>query len=77
MYMRKMINTPVLTYLLWFPVCVFFTEQPFYIKEIYLPTDCSDCLAAYEEINTGKDSFTSLLFFSKKYSFLKQLIDPY
>ncbi|XP_028259718.1 uncharacterized protein LOC114434593 [Parambassis ranga] len=40
-------------------------EQPFYLKEIYLTTDCSDCLVAYEEVLSGKDTFTSLLLFSK------------
>lgn len=56
---------------LWFPVCffcvcVFFTEKPFYLKEVYLTTGCSDCLVAYEEVISGKDTFTSLLLFSKK-----------
>ncbi|XP_073323939.1 uncharacterized protein [Pagrus major] len=40
-------------------------EQPFYLKEVYLPTDCSDCLVVYEEITSGKDTFTSLMLFSK------------
>ncbi|XP_010751932.2 uncharacterized protein LOC104937408 [Larimichthys crocea] len=43
-------------------------EQPFYLKEGYLPTDCSDCLVAYEEITAGKDKFTSLLLFSRRKS---------
>lgn len=40
-------------------------EQPFYLKEVYLPTECADCLAIYETVTSGSDSFTSLLLFSK------------
>lgn len=40
-------------------------EQPFNLKEVYLTTDCADCLAVYEEIFSGKDSFASLLLFSR------------
>ncbi|KAM7008887.1 uncharacterized protein LKV04_000936 [Tautogolabrus adspersus] len=40
-------------------------EKPFYLKEVYLPTDCSDCLSVYEEIISGKDTFRSLLLFSR------------
>lgn len=40
-------------------------ENPFYLKEIYLPTECNDCLVAYETVESGRDSFTSLLLFSK------------
>ncbi|XP_060947485.1 uncharacterized protein LOC133024406 [Limanda limanda] len=43
-------------------------EQPFYLKEVYLPTDCSDCLVVYEEVISGKDTFTSLLLFSRRKS---------
>lgn len=52
-------NTP-------FIPCVCFKEEPFYLKEVYLQTDCSDCLLAHEEVVSGNDTFTSLLFFSKK-----------
>lgn len=48
-------------------VCVlFYTEEPFFLKEVYLPTGCSDCLLAYEEIISGKDTFITLLLMSKK-----------
>lgn len=40
-------------------------EEPFFLREVYLRTDCSDCLVAYEEIDTGRDNFTSLLLFSR------------
>ncbi|XP_036962811.1 uncharacterized protein LOC119024290 [Acanthopagrus latus] len=40
-------------------------EQPFYLKEVYLPTDCADCLVAHEEITSGEDTFTSVMLFSK------------
>ncbi|KAJ0050703.1 hypothetical protein NL108_005103, partial [Boleophthalmus pectinirostris] len=41
-------------------------ENPFYLKEVYLPTDeCSDCLAIYETVTSGDDTFKSLLLFSK------------
>ncbi|XP_041642024.1 uncharacterized protein LOC121508945 [Cheilinus undulatus] len=43
-------------------------EQPFYLKEVYLPTDCPDCLVVYEEIISGTDTFRSLLLFSKRNS---------
>ncbi|XP_030004128.1 uncharacterized protein LOC115429020 [Sphaeramia orbicularis] len=47
-------------------------EQPFYLKEVYLMTDCSDCLVAYEEVISGKDTFTSFMLFSKR----KSVSDP-
>ncbi|XP_072319055.1 uncharacterized protein [Eucyclogobius newberryi] len=40
-------------------------EHPFYLKEVYLPTECSDCLVIYETVKSGDDSFESLLLFSK------------
>lgn len=40
-------------------------EKPFYLKEVYLPTNCTDCLVVYEEVNSGQDTFTSLLLFSR------------
>ncbi|XP_040891419.1 uncharacterized protein LOC121180252 isoform X1 [Toxotes jaculatrix] len=43
-------------------------EQPFYLKEEYLTTDCSDCLVVYEKVTSGKDTFTSLLLFSRRKS---------
>lgn len=51
-------------------VFVFFTEQLFYLKEVYLASDCSDCLVVHEEIISGTDTFTSLLLFSKKHSLI-------
>ncbi|XP_074521537.1 uncharacterized protein LOC141787155 [Halichoeres trimaculatus] len=43
-------------------------EQPFYLKEVYLPTECPGCLLAYEEITSGDNNFKSLLFFSRSNS---------
>ncbi|XP_026215977.1 uncharacterized protein LOC113162163 [Anabas testudineus] len=40
-------------------------EQPFHLKEVYLKTDCFDCLVVYEEIISGTDTFTSFMLFSK------------
>ncbi|XP_019955913.1 uncharacterized protein [Paralichthys olivaceus] len=40
-------------------------EQPFHLKEVYLPTDCSDCLVVHEEVIADEDKFTSLLLFSR------------
>lgn len=48
--------------------CLFYTEEPFYLKEVYLPTGCSDCVLAHEEVISGNDTFTSLLLFSKKHT---------
>ncbi|KAM4604169.1 uncharacterized protein ACJ7VT_018753 isoform 2-T2 [Polymixia lowei] len=43
-------------------------EHPFYLKEVYLKSDCPDCLVVYEEIISDKDTFTSLMLFSKRKS---------
>lgn len=43
----------------------FLTERPFYLKEVYLQTNCSDCLVVYEEVKSNRDAFRSLLLFSK------------
>lgn len=40
-------------------------EQPFYLKEVYLSAECSECMTAYEIVISGKDTFTSLLLFCK------------
>ncbi|KAK7930012.1 hypothetical protein WMY93_006407 [Mugilogobius chulae] len=40
-------------------------EHPFYLKEVYLSSECTDCLAIYETVKSGDDSFESLLLFSK------------
>ncbi|XP_072239464.1 uncharacterized protein [Leuresthes tenuis] len=40
-------------------------EEPFYLKEVYLSNDCPDCLVANEDIVSGRDSFKSLLMFSR------------
>lgn len=45
-------------------VCLF-AEEPFYLKEVYLPTDCSDCLLVSEDVTSGRDTFSSLLLFSR------------
>lgn len=57
-----------LTYNVTFENSTMLIEQPFYLREVYLPTDCSDCLIVYEEIISGKDTFTSLMLFSKRQS---------
>ncbi|XP_071360445.1 uncharacterized protein [Trachinotus anak] len=54
-----------LTYNVTFENSAMLIEQPFYLKEVYLKTDCSDCLVVYEEVISGKDTFTSLLLFSR------------
>ncbi|XP_077575492.1 uncharacterized protein LOC144198384 [Stigmatopora nigra] len=41
-------------------------EHPFYLKEVYLPTDCADCLVVYEEVKSSHDSFRSLMLFSRQ-----------
>ncbi|XP_041840274.1 uncharacterized protein LOC121639115 [Melanotaenia boesemani] len=43
-------------------------EQPFYLKEIYLSTECPDCLVAHEDIVSGNNAFKSLLMFSRSRS---------
>ncbi|XP_037530910.1 uncharacterized protein LOC119408142 [Nematolebias whitei] len=43
-------------------------EQPVYLKEVYLPTECADCLVAKEDIKAEEHSFTSLLLFSRNRS---------
>lgn len=53
---------------------VFFLEKPFYLKEVYLPTVCPDCLVVYEKIISGADTFTSHLLFSKKTSSLEKTL---
>ncbi|PWA32755.1 hypothetical protein CCH79_00012412 [Gambusia affinis] len=42
-------------------------EQPFYLKEVYLSTECAGCLVAKEDI-IAADNFTSLLMFSRSRS---------
>ncbi|XP_014844124.1 PREDICTED: uncharacterized protein LOC106918696 [Poecilia mexicana] len=42
-------------------------EQPFYLKEVYLSTECADCLVAKEDIISATN-FTSLLIFSRSRS---------
>ncbi|XP_023274890.1 uncharacterized protein LOC111664515 [Seriola lalandi dorsalis] len=57
-----------LTYNVTFENSTMLIEQPFYLKEVYLKTDCSDCLVVHEEVVSGKDTFTSLLLFSRRKS---------
>jgi len=52
-------------------------EQPFYLKEVYLPTDCSDCLVVHEEIISGKDTFTSFLLFSRRQSVSPDVLETF
>ncbi|XP_047434766.1 uncharacterized protein LOC125004300 [Mugil cephalus] len=40
-------------------------EQPFYLKDVFLTTDCADCLVIFEEVVSGQNEFTSLLLFSR------------
>ncbi|KAM3622597.1 uncharacterized protein V6R79_000802 [Siganus canaliculatus] len=54
-----------LTYNVTFENSTMLIEQPFYLKEVYLSTDCSDCMVVHEDINSGKDTFTSLMLFSR------------
>ncbi|XP_032418260.1 uncharacterized protein LOC116719722 [Xiphophorus hellerii] len=42
-------------------------EQPFYLKEVYLSTECPDCLVAKEDVISATN-FTSLLMFSRSRS---------
>ncbi|XP_044044091.1 uncharacterized protein LOC122872221 [Siniperca chuatsi] len=55
-----------LTYNVTFENSTMSIEQPFYLKEVYLATDCADCLVVYEEVISGTDTFTSLLLFSRR-----------
>lgn len=53
---------------LWFLLfcfVLFLSEKPFYLREVYLPTNCTDCILAYEEVISGQNTFTSLLLFSR------------
>ncbi|KAM9314825.1 uncharacterized protein KZ484_024519 [Pholidichthys leucotaenia] len=50
-------------------------EAPFYLREVYLDSGCSTCLLAYEEIISGRDTFTSLLLFSKSQSVSPEVED--
>ncbi|XP_010795877.1 uncharacterized protein [Notothenia coriiceps] len=52
-------------------------EQPFYLREVYLPTDCSDCLVVYEEVISGGDTFTSLMLFSKRQSVSPDFVEMF
>ncbi|KAM9856977.1 uncharacterized protein ACBR49_000646 [Aulostomus maculatus] len=55
-----------LAYNVTFENSIMLIEQPFYLQEVYLPTNCSDCLVAYEKVISGTDTFTSLLLFSRR-----------
>ncbi|CAN9510461.1 unnamed protein product [Ophioblennius macclurei] len=61
----KFVKCSSLSYNVIFENSSMIIEEPFFLKDIFLPTDCSDCLVVYEEIVTGKDSFTSLILFSR------------
>ncbi|XP_026026536.1 uncharacterized protein LOC113024096 [Astatotilapia calliptera] len=50
-------------------------KEPFYLKEVYLPIGCSDCVLAYEEVISGNDTFTSLLLFSRKMSVSPDVVE--
>ncbi|XP_076026349.1 uncharacterized protein LOC143016102 [Genypterus blacodes] len=52
-------------------------EEPFPLKEVYLPTDCPDCLVIVEDIVLGEDKFTSLLLFSKSRSVSPAVVETF
>ncbi|TNN83537.1 Pre-mRNA 3'-end-processing factor FIP1 [Liparis tanakae] len=52
-------------------------EQPFHLKEVYLPTSCSDCLVILEDIAFGKDAFTSLMLFSRRQSVSPDVVEAF
>lgn len=52
-------------------------EEPFYLKEVYLKSDCPDCLVIYEEIISGEDKFTSVLLFSKSKSVSPAVVEVF
>ncbi|XP_003452190.1 uncharacterized protein LOC100705881 [Oreochromis niloticus] len=64
-----------MTYNVIFENSTMLIKEPFYLKEVYLPTGCSDCLLAYEEVISGKDTFTSLLLFSRKTSVSPDVVE--
>ncbi|KAK9540113.1 hypothetical protein VZT92_002582 [Zoarces viviparus] len=66
-----------LTYNVNFENSTMLIEQPFYLKEVYLPTDCSHCLVAYEEVVSGKDTFTSFLLFSRNQSVSPAVVETF
>ncbi|XP_068583278.1 uncharacterized protein [Cebidichthys violaceus] len=66
-----------ITYNVTFENSTLLIEQPFYLKEVYLPTDCSDCLVVYEDVVSGKDTFTSLLLFSRRQSVSPAVVEMF
>ncbi|KAJ0033037.1 hypothetical protein NQD34_000144 [Periophthalmus magnuspinnatus] len=40
-------------------------ESSFYLKEVYLPTESSDCLVIYETLSSENEAIKSLFLFSK------------
>ncbi|CAJ1052220.1 uncharacterized protein LOC117816507 [Xyrichtys novacula] len=54
---------------------VMLIEEPFFLKEVYLPTECPDCLLAIEDIVSGTDNFRSLLLFSRSKSVPPAMIE--
>ncbi|TDH16126.1 hypothetical protein EPR50_G00016430 [Perca flavescens] len=66
-----------LTYNVTFENSTMLIEQPFYLKEVYLPTDCSDCLVVHEEVISGKDTFTSLMLFSRRQSVSAAVVEMF
>lgn len=63
-FKHVLLRLPLL-FLFFFCFVLFLSEKPFYLREVYLPTDCTDCVVAYEEVISGQDTFTSLLLFSR------------
>ncbi|KAA8594901.1 uncharacterized protein LOC116706923 [Etheostoma spectabile] len=66
-----------LTYNVIFENSTMLIEQPFYLREVYLTTDCSDCLVVHETVNSGKDTFTSLLLFSRRQSVSPAVVETF
>lgn len=52
-------------------------EEPFYLKEVYLRSDCPDCLVIHEEVISGKDTFTSVMLFSKRKSVSPAVVEMF
>ncbi|XP_074486368.1 lipocalin-like [Sebastes fasciatus] len=66
-----------LTYTVTFENSTMLIEQPFYLKEVYLTTNCSDCLVVHEELTSGKDTFTSFMLFSRRQSVSPDVVEAF
>ncbi|XP_029286127.1 uncharacterized protein LOC115007411 [Cottoperca gobio] len=68
-------NCSSLTYNVTFENNTLLIEKPFYLREVYLTTDCSDCLVIHEEVVSGKHTFTSLMLFSRRRSVSPDVVE--